>query len=106
MQSDIFLWGPRDTLFKAQSTQFYFKCITDIIGFLSHIFQVREQMVIYQGQIVSGNMRIISISELRKTNSEITQHHLNLIRDAIQSGLCWSCKENSSGKGSSYIVIH
>lgn len=60
-----------------------FKCITDIIGFLSHIFQDSEQMVIYQGQIVSGNMQIISISELRKTNSEITQHHMNLIRDAI-----------------------
>lgn len=56
VQSDIFLWGPRDTLFKAQSTQFYFKCITDIIEFLSHTFQVSEQMVIYQGQIVSGNM--------------------------------------------------
>ena len=82
MQSDIFLWGRRDTLFKAQSTQFYFKCIIDIIGFLSHIFQDSGQIVIYQGQIVSGNMEIISISELRK-NSEITQHHMNLIRDAI-----------------------
>ena len=83
MQSDIFLWGPRATLFKAQSTQFYFKCIIDIIGFLSHIFQDSGQMVIYQGQIVSGNMEIISISELRKTNSEITQHHMTLIRDVI-----------------------
>lgn len=53
------------------------------MGFLSHIFQDSEQMVIYQGQIVSGNMQIIPISELRKTNSEITQHHMNLIRDAI-----------------------